>query len=80
MAPLPDEYVRIREPLERRQMSVRPSEPEFIRREYLPAPEGYVAARPVARRVVERAEYIERPREISYDTYADDLRREVVHR
>ena len=79
MAP-PDEYVRVREPLERRQTSIKPIEPEVIRREYLPAADGYVTTRPIGRRAADRAEYVERVREVSYDPYTDDIRREIVHR
>lgn len=63
-----------------REFSVRPGEPEIIRREYMPQTESdYAVPKPVVRRVIEEPEYIER-RRVPQDMYVDDVRREVVYR
>jgi hypothetical protein len=64
-----------------REFSVRPNDPEIIRREYMP-PRGtsYAPTRPVARRVVDDAEYVEKQGEVPQDLYMEDVRREVVYR
>ncbi|KFZ07777.1 hypothetical protein V502_09765 [Pseudogymnoascus sp. VKM F-4520 (FW-2644)] len=63
-----------------REYSVRPGEPEIVRREYMPPPmDDYPPARPMARRVVEDPEYIPwRP--VQQDVYGDDTQREVIYK
>lgn len=63
-----------------REYSVRPGEPEVVRREYMPPlMDEYPPARPMARRVVEDPEYIPwRP--VQPDMYNDDTQREVIYK
>jgi hypothetical protein len=65
-----------------REFSVRPGDTEIVRREYMPPAEsGYApTTRLVSRRVIDEADYMERPRDGTHDVYVDDSRRDVMYR
>lgn len=84
---IPQEYARHeprREiaPQSFREFSVRPGDSEVIRREYIPGGDsGYTpTTRLVGRRVIDEADYMERPRDSAHDVYSDDNRRDVMYR
>jgi hypothetical protein len=64
-----------------RELSVRPGDSEIVRRDYLPVGDGGYAptTRLVNRRVIDEAEYMERPRDGAHDVYADDGRRDIMY-
>jgi hypothetical protein len=65
-----------------REFSVRPGDTEIVRREYIPPADSVYAptTRLVSRRVIDEADYIERPRDGTHDVYMDDGRRDVMYR
>lgn len=65
-----------------REFSVRPGDAEIVRREYIPPADSVYAptTRLVSRRVIDEADYIERPHDGTHDVYMDDGRRDVMYR
>ncbi len=65
-----------------REFSIRPSDTEIIRREYIPPANSAYAptTRVVSRRVIEEADYMERPRDGTREAYVDDGRRDATYR